>query len=127
MVVGCGMRGAVTLAAVVLVVTLGLDSGELLAQAHRTAIVTSMSASPDPAQLKSAAITWLEVTVSSTPFIIGTVTGILIAEATRFSLKWLLRAFGAASSAVGFVVRYRLIATALACGIYYIVTNHVMA
>ena len=121
------MRGTGVLLAVIVAATLGLGCGELLAAAKAPVVATSMTSRPDLAQLQSAAWEWLTATLTSTPFIVGLFVGIFLAEAGRFTLRWLLRLVGIAAHSVSFVVRYRLLAVGLSACIYYVTAYHVMA
>lgn len=85
-----------------------------------------MSARPDIGQLQAAAWEWITGTATSTPFLVGLGVGVALAEGSRFLLRWLMRAVGFATSAFNLVVRYRLVAAALAAGIYYVAAFHVL-
>ena len=121
------MRGAGVLSAVVVVAAVALGAGELLAKVQTPVVVQSMTVRPDLVQLQSATWEWLRTTATSTPFIAGTVLGVIFGEVGRFLLRWLARAIGLASSLVGLVMRYRLIVVGALAAIYYVVTYHVLA
>jgi hypothetical protein len=121
------MRGANVLLAVIVTVALCLGCGELLAKAQSPAIVTSMSAHPDSAQLQSAIWEWLRETTTSAPFFVGIAAGIAIAETCRFTIRWLMRAVGFVGDSVRVVVRYRLLAVAVASLLYYVTAFHLLA
>lgn len=124
---GARMRGAGIVAAIVVAAAFGLDAGDLLAQARTPVVVTSMTARPDVAQLQSAAWEWITATITSTPFIVGIVLGVALAEAARFVLRWVMRGVGIAAISVRFVIHHRLLAAGLALCIYYVAAYHVMA
>ena len=117
------MRGtSIIIIAVIVTVALGLGCGEVLAKAHH---VPTMSPGANPrgdlAQFQAQAIEWLQLTVISTPFIVGTVAGVIVAEVGRFLLRWGMRFFGVAALSVGFVIRHRLLTAGLGAGLYYLV------
>lgn len=121
------MRGAGFFSVLIAAVALGLGSSELLAETKPLAVVPSMLARPEVVQLKSAAWDWVRSTATSTPFLIGTAVGILVAEAAHFVLRWLGRTVGFVAFAVNFFVRHRLITASAIAAICYVTAYHVTA
>lgn len=119
------MRSSAALMVVVAALALCLGAPELFAQS-KPVFVPSMNARPDMGQLQAAAWDWITSTVSSTPFLVGLGVGVVLAEATRFLLRWLLRAVGFTTSAFNLVVRYRLVAVAILGAVYYVAVHHVL-
>lgn len=121
------MRGAGVIVLIVLAWAFGFADGEAVARTHAPHVANSMSPGADPAQLQSAVVAWLRATVTSTQFIVGVAAGVVLAEALRFVLRWLGRAFGGAMWAVGFAVRHRLIFVAVAGLAYYVTATYIIA
>lgn len=120
------MRGAVRLTVILAAVAVCLGAPELLAQS-KPAMVPSMAARPDIGQLQAAAWEWVTGTITSPQFLIGLGCGIVLAEGSRFLLRWLLRAIGFAASAYNLIVRYRLIAVAIVGAVYYVGIFHLLS
>lgn len=117
------MRRAGALAIVVAAVVLGLGASELLAQSRGAANVPAMAARPDAAQLQAVAWEWARTTVASTPFLVGLGAGIVLAEAGRFLLRWLLRTAAFLNGTLHLVLRYRLAVAGVAGLLGYAITQ----
>ncbi len=117
------MRSAGTVAVVVAFVALGLGDGELLAQAHKPAVASSMSTRTDLAEVQALAWDWLRANATATPFIVGLVLGVVLAEVGRFILRWLMRTLAFLNGTFQLVLRHRLVLASVAALVAYAAMN----
>jgi hypothetical protein len=119
------MRRAFAIVCVTAAAALAAGMGEAWAQ--QMATTTTVVARPDFGQLQAMALDWLQVTVTSSQFIIGAAVGFALAEGGRFLWRWSMRTFGIAQTAVRFVMHHRLIVVAGVAAGYYVVAHRIIA
>ena len=80
----------------------------------------------DLAAINSAALEWLQATTMSTPFVLGVLAGLVLAQAGRVAWRTSIQAAHGVAALARFAQSYAWLAVLIAIGLYYYIIYHTL-